>query len=130
MTKKLSSLRPRASSLSLHLYVSRSHTLGYRKVTVRWEGGRRSIQLCIHHCSGCLQITAPLHPNYHSLNKLQTIESTKRGLSGGVVVKVTCYTWVARGSWVWIPDVNLHTAHQAMLWQHPTYKKEEDWHGC
>ena len=22
-----------------------------------------------------------------------------------------------------------HTAHQAMLWQHPTYEIEEDWHG-
>ena len=26
-----------------------------------------------------------------------------------------------------IPGTDLHTAHQAMLWQHPTYKVDEDW---
>ena len=29
------------------------------------------------------------------------------------------------GSWVWT-----HIAYQAMLWQHPTYKIEEDWPRC
>ena len=27
---------------------------------------------------------------------------------------------------VWIPGLDLHTTHRAMLWQHPTYKIEED----
>ena len=29
------------------------------------------------------------------------------------------------GSWV-----QTYTTHQAMLWWHPTYKIEEDWHRC
>ena len=37
---------------------------------------------------------------------------------------------VAQGSWVQILGMNLHTTHQATLWQHPTYKTEEDWHRC
>ena len=41
-----------------------------------------------------------------------------------------CSDSVARGSWVWIPGVDLHTFHQAVLWWHPTYKVEEDWHRC
>ena len=32
------------------------------------------------------------------------------------------------GLQVWIPGVDLHTAHQAMLWWRPIYKMEEDWH--
>ena len=33
----------------------------------------------------------------------------------------------AQGSRFWIPGADLHTANQAMLWRHPTYKTEEDW---
>ena len=43
------------------------------------------------------------------------------------MVKFTRSTSVARGSQVQILGVNLHTAHQAMLWQGPTHKIEEDW---
>lgn len=46
---------------------------------------------------------------------------------GGVVVKFAPSTWAAWGSWVWVPGTDLHTAHQAMLWQRPTYKIEADW---
>ena len=52
------------------------------------------------------------------------------GQSSGVVVKFTCSTLVAQGLQVQVLDVDLHTAHQAILWQHPTYKAEEDWHRC
>ena len=37
---------------------------------------------------------------------------------------------VQPGQPVRILGVDLHTAHQAMLWWHPTYKIEEDWHRC
>ena len=42
-------------------------------------------------------------------------------------VKFAHFTLVAQGSWVWISGADLHTAHQAVLWQHPAYKIEEDW---
>ena len=59
-----------------------------------------------------------------------TIKRTKWGLPGGVVVKFTHSASVAPGSQVQIPGVDLHTIHQAMLWQHPTHKAEEDWQRC
>ena len=52
------------------------------------------------------------------------------GQPGGVGVKSTSSTLVAQGSRVWILGVDLHTTHQAMVWWHPTYKTEEDWHRC
>ena len=52
------------------------------------------------------------------------------GWPGGVVVEFTCATWVAWGSQVQIPDMDLYTSSQAMLWWRPTYKIEEDWHKC
>ena len=33
------------------------------------------------------------------------------------------------GSWVRIPGMDLHH-WSAMLWRHPIYKTEEDWHRC
>ena len=45
---------------------------------------------------------------------------------GGRVVQFVHSTLVTQGSQVQIPGVNLHTAHRAMLWQHPTYKIKED----
>ena len=53
-------------------------------------------------------------------------KSLDRGQPGGVVVGFRCSTLAACGLWVWIPGANLHTAHQVMLWQHPTYKIEGD----
>ena len=34
------------------------------------------------------------------------------------------------GFMVQIASVDLHRAHQATLWRCPTYKVEEDGHGC
>ena len=50
------------------------------------------------------------------------------GQPGGVVVKFACSALATGDLQVWIPGVDLHTAHQAMLWQCRTYKIEEDWH--
>ena len=44
----------------------------------------------------------------------------------GVVVKFVLSTLAAQSSQVWILGADLCTAHQAMLWQRPTYKIEED----
>ena len=46
------------------------------------------------------------------------------------MVEFPCSDSAAQGLKVWIPGVDLHTAHQAMLWWRPTYKIEEDWHRC
>ena len=53
-----------------------------------------------------------------------------RGRPGGLVVKFACSALVAQGSQARMPGTDLHTAHQPMLWQHPTYKIEEDCHKC
>ena len=53
-----------------------------------------------------------------------------RGWPGGVVVKFVHSASVVRGSLVQISGADTHTAHQAMLWQRPTYKIEEDGHRC
>ena len=52
------------------------------------------------------------------------------GWSGGVVVKFVHSASAAQGSQVQNPGADLHGAHQAMLWWRPTYKIEEDRHGC
>ena len=36
----------------------------------------------------------------------------------------------ASAVWVWFPGMDLRHLSSAMLWQHPTYKLEEDWHRC
>ena len=64
------------------------------------------------------------------LRELSLKMTEVRGQLGGVVVKFVCSTSVAQGSQVRIPSTDLHTAHQAMLWWHPIYKTEEDWHRC
>ena len=56
------------------------------------------------------------------------LTSENRGQPGGVVVNFAHSALVAWGSWVWILDVDLHTVHQATLWQCPTCKIEEDCH--
>ena len=47
-------------------------------------------------------------------------KSECRGQPGGVVVKFVHSASAAWGLQVQILDVDLHTTHQAMLWQHPT----------
>ena len=46
-----------------------------------------------------------------------------QGPARGVVVKFACSASAASGLWVWILGVDLHTAHQAVLWRRPIYKK-------
>ena len=53
-----------------------------------------------------------------------------QGQPGGVEVKFTGSASTAWGSQVWVLGANLHTTHQAMLWQLLTYKIEEDCHKC
>ena len=43
------------------------------------------------------------------------------------MVKFACSTSVAQGFAGLEPRQDLHVAHQAMLWRHPTYKTGEDW---
>ena len=62
--------------------------------------------------------------------KMCSQERLHQGWPGGVVVEFSCSGLVAWGLWVWIPETDLHTAHQVMLWWHPTCKIEEDWHRC
>ena len=52
------------------------------------------------------------------------------GQANGIVVGFMHSAFVAWGSRVQILGVVLHTAHQAMRGQCPTYKIEEDWHRC
>ena len=56
--------------------------------------------------------------------------SFKRSWPGGTAVKFALSALAARGLLVQILGVDLHTAYQAMLWWHSTYKGEEDGHGC
>ena len=58
-------------------------------------------------------------------------KSCHSGWPSGIVVKFSHSPLAAWGLQVQILGVDLHTAHQAMLWWHPTQKKiEEDWHRC
>ena len=52
------------------------------------------------------------------------------GRPGDGVVKFRRSALVAWGLLVQILGTDLHTAHQAMPWQRPMYKIEEDWHRC
>ena len=55
------------------------------------------------------------------------IQNQNRGQPGGIVVGVTCSASVAQGLRAQILGTDLHTTHEAMLWQCSTYKIEEDW---
>ena len=58
------------------------------------------------------------------------VAKTKNPVGGwpnGIVVKFAHSASAAWGSPVQIPDADIHTLHQATLWQHPTYKIEDDW---
>ena len=46
---------------------------------------------------------------------------------GGIVVKFVHPALAAWDSWVQISGADLHNSHQVTLWEHPTYKIEEDW---
>ena len=54
-----------------------------------------------------------------------------RGWPSGIVVKFVCSASAAQGSRVQILGMDLHTTHQAMLWQMSHIQKmQEDWHRC
>ena len=53
-----------------------------------------------------------------------------RGWPSDVVVKFMHFASAAWGLQVQILGMDLHTAHQAILWQRSTYKVEEDGHRC
>ena len=50
------------------------------------------------------------------------------GQASGTVVKFAFSASAGLDSQFRIPGMDLHTAHQAMLWQRPTYEIEEDCH--
>ena len=81
----------------------------------------------LNHCvvKGCFDSPSPGLPPGHGGYSFKIIVF---GAASGVAVKFAHSVSVAGGSKVWIPGMDLHTAHQAMLWWHPTYKVEEDGH--
>ena len=52
------------------------------------------------------------------------------GPAGGAVVKCTRSALVARGSLVQIPGMDMALPVKPCSGRHPTYKVEEDGHGC
>ena len=54
--------------------------------------------------------------------KTKQYRSLGQGRPSDWVVKVVCFALAAWGLLVWILGVDLHTAHQAMLWRRPTEK--------
>ena len=64
----------------------------------------------------------------HSTNPL--LKSYLGDLPSGVAVKFMRSASVAQGSPVQIPGTDLHTAGKPCCGRHPTYKVEEDGHGC
>ena len=62
--------------------------------------------------------------------KLSLEKKERWGRPSSIVVNFACSAVVAQGSQDQNPGVDLCTTHQAMLWQHPTYKIEEAWNRC
>ena len=59
--------------------------------------------------------------------------AVKRGCRGGLgstVVKFAHSASVARGPLVWIPGADMAPLGKSCCDRHPTYKVEEDGHGC
>ena len=63
-------------------------------------------------------------------SKIYVTKLWQWGWPEGIAVRFMRSASVVWGLWVQIPGKDLHTAHQAMLWQHLTYRVEEDWHRC
>ena len=83
-----------------------------------------------HHLSVGSHAVAASHieelegPTTRIYNYVLGLQGGKRiGQPGSIVLKFVRSTLVAQGPWVRILAADLHIAHQAMLWWHPTYKK-------
>ena len=57
-------------------------------------------------------------------------EKKKRGRPSGAAVKCTCSASAARGSLVRIPGADMAPLGKPCCGRRPTYKVEEDGHGC
>ena len=57
-------------------------------------------------------------------------ENIRTGQPGGAVVKFARSALAAWGSPVWIPGVDMALLGMPCCGRHPTYKVEEDGHGC
>ena len=77
-----------------------------------------------------LRKVSKLHKGYTISGRPSPHKKRFRGGPSGVVVKSMHSASAARGSQAWILCTDLHTTQQIMLWQHPTYKLEKDWHRC
>ena len=76
----------------------------------------------------CVVLIICIVKSWHTLRKNKLAKRSAMGRPIGVVVKFMCSAVAAWGLCVWTPGVDLYASHQAMLWLHPTYKIEEDWH--
>ena len=57
-------------------------------------------------------------------------ENTTRGLASGAAVKCMCSASAARGSLVRVLGADMGPPGKPCCGRHPTYKVEEDGHGC
>ena len=62
--------------------------------------------------------------------KLYSNKKTCRGQPSGAAVKYTRSTLVARGSLIQIPGADMVLLGKPCCGRRPTYKVEEDGHGC
>ena len=62
--------------------------------------------------------------------KMNTYKNISRGLPGGAAVKCTRSPLDARGSPVQIPGADTALLGKSHCGRRPTYKVEEDGHGC
>ena len=59
-----------------------------------------------------------------------TVKNNSGGRPGGAAVKGAHSTLAAWGSPVWIPDADMALLGKPCCGRRPTYKVEEDGHGC
>ena len=65
-----------------------------------------------------------------ALGGKQHLQNFNRGHLSGIVVKFVVSILMTQSSRVQTLGADLHTTHQALLWQYPTCKIEEEWHTC
>ena len=64
------------------------------------------------------------------LERNEVVENIFGGWPCGIVVKFSALCFGGLGLWVCFPGIGLHHLSAAVLWQHPIYKIQEDWHRC